>query len=198
MNRFGRRFVAALSVVAAASAFVAIVAAEDACILAEPSGELPRIPETRPTIIHASVVPSTAAVLSRFPSVFIVPVELADPTVEIVYAAFVDYNPLTGDGLVDAPRHSVFEASNTTARTRTLSIEIPVPLETDRCHVIEVVVALRLASEKDPKNAHTPDEPGGDVATWFYNPRGDVGGCPSLDAGIDAPAEADAADGAVQ
>ena len=43
------------------------------------------------------------------------------------------------------------------------------------------------SSETDPKNAHTPAEPGGDIATWFYNPNGDLGGCPALDAGIDAP-----------
>lgn len=43
-------------------------------------------------------------------STFIVPVELADPSVEFVYATFIDYNPLTGDGLVEEPRHSVFEA----------------------------------------------------------------------------------------
>jgi hypothetical protein len=170
-----------------------------ACILAQPSGEIPRIPETRPTILHASLVPSTTSVLTRFPSTFIVPVELADPTVRIVYSAFVDYSPLgNGDGLVDTPGHSDFEPSNTQGRIRTLNVLIPEPTDTDRCHKIEIVVALRLLAETDPRTAHTPDEPGGDIATWFYNPSGDLGGCPALDAGIDAGADADAGEGGVQ
>ena len=199
MIRFGRRILSAFPAVVVVGACMATFLVQDACILAQPSGELPRIPESRPTIVHASVVPSTSSVLTHFPSTFIVPVELADPNLEFAYSEFIDYNPLTGEGLVEAPRHSVYEASNNTSntigRTRTLTIAIPPPLETDRCHTIEVVVALRLKSETDPKNAHTPDERGGDVATWFYNPNGDLGGCPTLDAGIDASSDADASEG---
>jgi hypothetical protein len=62
----------------------------------------------------------------------------------------------------------------------------------DRCHVVEIVVALRLNSVKDPKNAHTPDDPGGDSVTWFFSPSGDFAGCPVLDAGI-TPLPPDAA-----
>jgi hypothetical protein len=206
MTRIGRRILSAVPAVAVVGVCMTTLLVQDACILAEPSGELPRIPESRPTIVHASVVPSTSAVLTRFPSTFIVPVELADPNVEFVYAAFIDYNPLTGDGLVEEPRHSVFEASNNSAntvgRTRTLTIAVPAPPELDRCHTIEVVVALHLASDTDltgdPKLRHTPLAPGGDVATWFYNPNGDLAGCPTLDAGIDAGMDADAAEGGAQ
>jgi len=167
-----------------------VVAAQDACVIAEPSGELPRLPESRPTILHSSVVPREGAVLTRFPSVFILPVELTDPTVDFSYAAFIDYNSSTGAGLVLGPTDSVFEAANAGGgRTRILTVPIPDPLD-DRCHVIEVVVALRLIN--DPRFAHAPAPPGGDIATWYYNPNGDVGGCPSLDAGFDAPSDADA------
>jgi hypothetical protein len=172
--------------VTAVGTFVVTVAAQHACVIAQPSGDVPRLPEGRPTILHASVVPSTTAVLTHWPSVFIVPVELVDPTLPFYYAAFVDYNPLTGVGLVGQVNNSVFDPSNTTGRVRTKDIAIAPPLDLDRCHVIEVIVALRLKSTTDSKNAHTPDEPGGDLVTWFYNPNGDVGGCPSLDAGIDA------------
>jgi len=206
MKRFGRRILAALPAVAVVGACVTTLLVQDACILAQPSGELPRIPESRPTIIRASAVPSTSAVLTRWPvdSTFLVPVELADPNVEFVYASFIDYNPLTGDGLVEEPRQSVFEvsnnSSNTVGRTRTLTIVFPTPPEPDRCHTIEVVVALHLASDTDltgdPKLRHTPLAPGGDIATWFYNPNGDLGGCPTLDAGIGAKVDADAAGGA--
>lgn len=189
---------ARLATAAVLIACTAVLVVEDACVIAEPPGELPRIPESRPTILHASVVPTTSAVLTRFPAVFIVPVELSDPTVDFSYAAFIDYNPLTGDGLVVPPDRSRFEASNAGGgRTRILTILIPEPAELDRCHVIEVIVALRLG-ENDPKNAHTPLPPGGDIATWFYNPNGDLGGCPSLDAGIDAPSDGDAAESGPQ
>ncbi len=175
-----------LLVLVAIAACGAAALAQQACVIAQPSGEVPRLPSSRPTIVHSAVVPPGSAVLTRFPAVFIVPVELVDPTAEFQYATFVDYNPLTGDFLVDGPRTSSFEAANTTGRTRVLEIAIPEPSEPDRCHVIEVVVALRLNASSPSKNAHTPDPPGGDIVYWFYNPSGDPGGCPSLDAGIDA------------
>lgn len=177
------------------------LAVQDACIIAEPSGELPRIPASRPTILHASVVPSTSAVLTYFPSVFIVPVELADPTVTFSYAAFIDYNPNTGEGLVVTPTASPYEPDNTRIRTRMLSVGIPAPLDLDRCHVIEIIVALTL-DPRTNKTAHTPAEPGGDEVRWFYNPNGGLAGCPALDAGIeasvDASADADAAESGSQ
>jgi hypothetical protein len=185
-----------LMVLAVVGTMVMAVTAQQACVLAQPSGEVPRLPATRPTIVHPSVVPSTSAVLTHFPETFVVPVELADPTVNFQYAVFVNYDPLLGGGLVEGPTISTFEVQNADPdkRTRTLNISIPAPLEPGRCHVIEVVVGLRLGT-KDPKNVHTPDEPGGDIVTWMYNPNGDPGGCPTLDAGIDARADGDAGEG---
>jgi hypothetical protein len=162
------------------------------CVLASPSGDLPTLPTSRPTIVHPSVVPSTSGVLARFPATFLVPVELVDPSAPFAYATFVDYNPDTGEAAyVDGPVVSAYQASNTHERTRLLEIAIPPPLDLGRCHVIEVVVALTLRAF-DSKTKHTPDEPGGDLVTWFYNPSGDVGGCPSLDAGITLSSDADA------
>ncbi|MDB5212506.1 MAG: hypothetical protein JWO86_433 [Myxococcaceae bacterium] len=197
MKRTGRRILSAVPALAAVAACIIVIVAQDACVLAQPSGELPRIPETRPTILHASTVPSETSVLTRWPldSVFVVPVELADPTVRVTYAAFIDFDLLTGDGLVDQPGHSDFAQANTTGRIRTLSVAIPEP-DPGRCHKVEIVVALRLVSEFDQKQSHTPDEPGGDISTWFYNPSGDLAGCPALDAGIDASFDADADVGA--
>lgn len=192
------RTIRRLRALAAAATFAVGVAAQHACVLAQPSGEIPRLPPTRPTIMHPLVVPSTSAVLTHFPDKFIVPVELADPTADFVYATFIDYNPLTGEGLVDGPTTSRFQLDNATQRTRRLDITIPEPAELGRCHVIEVIVALRLKSTTDPKNVHTPDEPGGDIVTWFYNPNGDVGGCPSLDGGVDARPDGDAGEGGAQ
>ena len=200
MQRTGRkRIIAALTAVAVGPACALLVVAQDGCILAQPSGELPTIPETRPTILHASTVPSETSVVTRWPQTFIVPVELVDPTVRIFYAAFVDYDELNNEGLQGPPLDSNFEAANTVGRTRTLTVAIPEPSDPGRCHKVEVVVALRLSSTNDAKNSHTPAEPGGDIATWFYNPSGGLDGCPALDAGIDAAVDAgDASEGGTQ
>jgi hypothetical protein len=179
--------------VMAAVGIIAVITAQEGCILAQPSGELPRIPETRPTILHASTVPSETSVVTRWPQTFIVPVELTDPTVRIVYAAFIDFDSLNNTGLFVVPTPSDFEQANTVGNTRTLTVAIPEP-DPGRCHKVEIVVALRLASTDDAKHSHTPALPGGDISTWFYNPGGDLNGCPALDAGIDASPDADAGD----
>jgi hypothetical protein len=194
MTAVGPRTVRRVLAVTAVAIGSAVVVLQDACVIASPSGDLPRLPDSRPTIVHSSLVPTTSAVLTHFPSTFSVPVELSDPTVDFVYAAFIDYNPLTGEGLVDVPRDSLFTAANAepgrTGLIRTIKVNIPAPSDLGACHRIEIIVALRL-NRRDPKNAHTPEEPpGGDIATWFYNPNGDLGGCPSLDAGIDAELDA--------
>ncbi|AKV02975.1 hypothetical protein AKJ09_09638 [Labilithrix luteola] len=183
LRRFSRIKRALLVATAASLAAVSLAA----CILAEEPAELPPTPLTRPTILHGSVVPSTSTVLGTFPEKFIVPVELSDPTLSFQWATFVDYNALTGTGLVDLPRTSTFEAATTQGRVRTLEVTINPPPSTDGCHVIEVVVALRFASPSEP---HVPSEPGGDVVTWFYSPGGDLSGCPVVDAGIDATIDA--------
>jgi hypothetical protein len=197
MKRDLRRILSALPPLAAVAACIIVIVAQDACILAQPSGELPRIPETRPTILHASTVPSETSVVTHWPQTFIVPVELIDPTVRFAYAAFIDFDALNNDGLV-LVSHSDFVQANAVEGTRTLTVSMPEP-DLGRCHKVEIVVALRLASEDDAKHSHTPAEPGGDIATWFYNPNGDLGGCPALDAGIDASFDAaDASEGGTQ
>ena len=152
-----------------------------ACVIADPPTELPRPAERRPTIVRASVVPSTTAVLGSWPSLFILPVELSDPRSDLLWATFIDYNPATGEGFIQTDK-SVYEADSTNGNIRMLEIPIPVP-SADRCHVVEVIVALRL-NTRDPRNAHTPEEPGGDSVSWFYSPSGDLAGCPVLDAGL--------------
>jgi hypothetical protein len=177
---------------------ILIASAITACIIAEPPSDTPRLPESRPTIVRGSVVPPASNVLGRWPDKFIVPVELSDPTAPFDWAAWIDFNPETGEGL-EALKTSEFVQANTTGRVRTLEVAMLAPSD-DRCHVVEVLVALRFAGQEGT-GAHAPLDPGGDIVTWFYNPRGDLSGCPTLDAGIEpiAPdAGADAADGAVQ
>jgi hypothetical protein len=167
-----------------AVALVVVALSADACVIADPPTDLPQLPETRPTILRGSVVPSASAVLGRWPDKFVVPVELHDPRVTFWYAAFIDF-PGRGDGIDGAPTPSQYEPGSGSTRGRVRMLEIPISKpSSDRCHVIEVVVALQLSAVTDPRNAHTPGEPGGDIVTWFYNPTGDLSGCPILDAGI--------------
>jgi hypothetical protein len=173
-----------------------VVVATDACVVADPPSDLAQPPELPPLIVRGSVVPTASAILGRWPKHFIVPVELADPRVTFSYSAFVDYNPITGEGIDGrSPVLSEFEEASTVGNIRTLDVPLDEPTS-DRCHVVEIIVALRLTARTDPKNAHTPDAPGGDSVTWFYNPSGDLAGCPALDSGLPGPPDADV-DGAL-
>jgi hypothetical protein len=125
------------------------------------------------------------------PAKFIVPVEITPVTASFQWAAFIDYNPRTGEGQVGSTYTSNFESATpatTEGGVRLIEVSInPIsispPLDINGCHVIEVVVALQFVSDTDP---HTPASPGGDIVQWFYNPGGDMRGCPVADAGIDA------------
>jgi len=194
----GLRSFRRLLVVVGIASLGALAAATDACVLVEPAAELPRIPSSRPSILRGSVYPSASAVLTTFPTQLIVPVELADPVLPFYYAAFVDYNTATGEGLVVRSTESPFVIGNTVGRIRTARVTLLPPADLDRCHVIEVVVALAVESGTSGAATHTPREPGGDLVTWFYNPNGDLGGCPTLDAGFDAPLVDAGADGATE
>ena len=158
---------------------IAIASAVTACIIAEPPSDPPRLPTTRPTIVRGSVFPPASTIISRWPGTFIVPVELSDPTVSFDYAVWVDFNAATGEGLVDFRTSSPVESNS---RIRSLQVSIGAPTD-DRCHVIEVLVALQFEGRR-LTGAHAPLPPGGDVVSWIYNPNGDTTGCPRLDAGI--------------
>jgi hypothetical protein len=164
----------------------------DACVIADPPSDLTQLPEFPPSIVRGSVVPSASAVLAKWPTKFIVPVELVDPRAPIFYSAFVDYNPITGEGIDGAsPAESDYTPGSTIGNVRTLEILVAEPPAGDlyRCHVVEIIVALHLTSTADSRLAHSPAAPGGDSVTWFFNPSGDLAGCPEQDAG---PVEAGA------
>ncbi len=150
------------------------------CIVADPPSDFPRLPERRPTILRASVVPSASAILGTWPAKFIVPVEVSDPTMSIAWASFVDYNPFTGEGFDNTDISPGNAATNGSVRV----LEIPISQPSlERCHVVEIVVALRL-NTSSPQTTHSPEPPGGDIVSWIYSPGGDLAGCPTLDAGV--------------
>jgi hypothetical protein len=166
-----------------------------ACIIAEPPSDPPRLPTTRPTIVRGSVVPPASNIIGVWPGTFIVPVELSDPTVTFEYSVWIDFNAATGEGLVDFRTSSFVEANG---RVRRLEVALGPPTD-DRCHVVEVLVALRFAGQFGT-GAHSPLDPGGDVVSWIYNPNGDTAGCPLLDSGIPLlpqDAGADGGDGGI-
>lgn len=182
--RFGpstRRARRALGVASVVSLIAAVTVVTDACVIADPPTELPRTSERRPTIKRASVVPSTTAVLGRWPAKFTVPVELSDPFADVTWATFVDYNSVTGEGLIQYAT-SRYTPASTSDNIRMLEIPIVEP-SSDRCHIVEIIVALHL-NTNDTRNVHTPEPPGGDSVSWFFSPSGDLAGCPVLDAGL--------------
>lgn len=167
-----------------------IAGAVTACIIAEPPSDPPRLPTTRPTIVRGSVYPPASSIMGVWPGRFKVPVELSDPTVTFDYSVWIDFNAATGEGLVDFRTSSPVEDNS---RIRLLDIALSAPND-DRCHVIEVLVALRFAGQFGT-GAHAPLSPGGDVVSWTYNPRGDTTGCPLLDSGIIVVPQDGGADG---
>jgi len=174
-------------------AFLAVGGVVGACVLADPATTLPTLPDLRPTIVRGSVVPTASAVLVTWPQKFIVPVELIDPRATITYATFVDYNSLC-TSCFESVTQSEYELASTVGNIRTLEVLITQP-SSDKCHLIEVVVAKNL-DQRSAQSAHNPLEPGGDIVSWFYNPSGDLDGCPSVDAGIPPVVDAgDAGDG---
>lgn len=182
---------------AGVAAPVAILAA---CIVAEPGADVPKPAPQRPHILRSSTVPPSGAILGALPSKFVVPVELADPTLSFDYTSFIDYDPSAANGGVGWSGScvtSTFESANIGGAPRLVEVfmDLQHPPSPDRCHVIEVVVALHLRCDLDSNAAHSPPEPGGDNVTWIYSPSGDLAGCPVLDAGLEASRNDDAGNG---
>jgi len=166
---------------------VVLLLAVTSCIIAEPGTDPPRATITRPHIVSTSLVPPLGAVLGQWPSKFVVPVELSDPTLPFGYVLFIDYDPSTGFANIPACNVNTFEAATlSNGSLRVQEISAGPPPDPDRCHVIEVLVALSIECNQDANAAHSPPEPGGDSVTWIYSPTGTVAGCPTLDTGIDA------------
>jgi hypothetical protein len=170
-----------LAVLAASLLALPAAALLVSCIIAEPEAELPKLPPFRPTILHGSVSPPASRILVSFPDKFVIPVELVDPSAEFLWRAFVDYNPLTGDGIVDTGQ-SLFDRAGTDGGVRVLEVTLPAP-DLTRCHTIEFIVANNFRGDIEGRQAHTPDSTGGDSVTWFYVPAGDFAACSSPDAG---------------
>lgn len=172
-----RRRALTAATLAVAGAWLAL-----ACVIAEPQSELPRIPIVRPLIVRGEVVPPAARVLSGFPAKVVVPVELVDPTSTIEWRAYLDFDTITGDGVLASGRSS-FEPGAADAGVRVLEVQLPPPQDVERCHVLEFVVAYAFRGDFGSPASRLPDVRGGDSVAWIVSPGGDVAGCPVADAG---------------
>jgi hypothetical protein len=178
----------AASIVAGGSTLLVVLAGARAltgCIIADTASDLPKLPSFRPTIVHASLVPPENQVLRSFPDKFIVPVELVDPNVTFERHSFIDYDVRSGLGIVEVDNAISPDPGNTDAGIRTLEVSLPPPSDLTRCHTIEILVALSFFGDIEGQQAHTPKPPGGDGATWFYAPNGDVQNCPTFTPDLD-------------
>jgi hypothetical protein len=189
--KFSATLSARLGILGAALGALALARVITGCIIADAPVDLPKLPVFRPTILHGSVVPPDNQILRSFPDKFVVPVELVDPTVTFQWHAFIDYDPVTGEGIADFGKSS-FDPGSADGGLRTLEISLQSPSDLSRCHVIEILVANAFRGDFEGRPAHTPDSTGGDSVSWFFAPGGDLQRCPTFDAG---PDDAGAADG---
>lgn len=176
---------AALGVIGAAGALLF------ACIVADPPAELPPPPQLPPSIIAGSSVPPGGLILTKWPTAFLVPVQVSDTSLTFDWELFIDFdefqNPLPVMAGVEKPDPSAFDAG-----IRIIEVDYPPAPDPSGCHKVELLVALSFNGQ-DP---HTPGPQGASSIYWFYNPNADLGGCPTYDAGAagdGAPSSSDAA-----
>mgnify|MGYP000872387766 CR=1 FL=1 len=150
------------------------------CVIAEAPADIPKLPEYRPAIVSGSTNPPLGAVLTTFPAKFVVTVELVDPTVAFSWRAYLDYDFANRqDETLGLMASGISKPDSARSRQRRLELVLAPPTDLKRCHVIEVIVANRFLGELEGRPTHTPEEPGGDSVQWFFNPSGDLSGCPT-------------------
>jgi hypothetical protein len=158
-----------------------------ACLLPVPPDPAP-LPEIGPLILSTSVQPPTERVLTKLQGDLVVPVYLIDPSVQLEWRLYVDYDPSgvsspnDPEGTAGRVARGVSLPLDTAERTRTLRIPLAqvadlASLSSVRCHVLELIVARAFVGESR-RDGHTPKAPGGDSVSWFYSPAGTLEGCP--------------------
>lgn len=156
-----------------------------ACLVADAPPDPPTPAPFPPVIATASVYPPVEQILTEFPTEFIVPVQLVNPAASFQYSVFIDYDPSNPtEPLLAATKTAGLDGVDGGFYDVEFSIDDPnVTSEAGAttCHLIEFIVALSF-TEPD---FHTPNPPGGTMVYWWYNPSGDLSGCPLLDPNAD-------------
>lgn len=171
-----------------------------ACVLADPPPLVQIPPPTRPVILHDSVSPPLDQKLLAPPGQsldFVVPVQV-DPDQAVQWRVFVDLDPNgspnigpTTGGVDDGGVLGTTPAEGGSIAVREEHFSLTAgQIDLGACHTITFVVAYSF----QPLLPASPvDPPGGDRATWFYEPMGDCtyfDAAPPTDAGTaDGPAE---------
>jgi hypothetical protein len=186
--RVSSRATQALGFVAALGVAAAICASGIAACITAPPADLPALPLRGPRIIEDSVRPPTDQYLTMLPgdSEFVVPVEVNDPTDQIVARVFVDFYP-GSDNMGSATNftavHPALDGGVTTISFSVSSIDLGDPTA---CHVIQLFVADSF-SDMSGHTANNSLE--ADSVSWFYTPNG-PNGCFAYDAGDGAAGDA--------
>lgn len=187
------RLALALATVASAGAAVA------ACVLADPPPIVNPPPPIAPHILTESVSPPLNRKILDAPGgqlTFSVPVQV-DPDQPFKYRWLLDQDPngdprtggLLGSGTDDGGVLGTTPADSGSVAIRNIPFNLS-SIDFSKCHTITVVVAQEFTSGVLASPAYPP---GGDLATWFYEPVDD---CNSFDGAppVDASAQDDGAD----
>jgi len=159
-----------------AAVLAAAMTALPGCVLADPTSTLPVVAELPPHIIGPSVVPPRDQVLTTWPTQFIVPVTVIDPSKAIYWLAFEDYSPVNATPLELGPIGPARVADGGDVVNLVIRGELSKPMGPG-CHTVRIVVAYAFSS------GNSPDSQGGDDVSWLFSGSGDVAGCEGYDAG---------------
>jgi hypothetical protein len=175
--------------------FGAGLASVVSCVLIDAPADLTLPATRRPTILRSQVSPSASIPLGELPSIFVVPLEIPDPSQTVTWAAYADPSLTSGEigaGIDGLSIPGSNDAPNITTVNFTVS---PSSLNSNTCHTIHFVVTLGTSvTNLDPDLSDSID--------WFIAPFGNLGGCTTYDGGsnfsITPDAAVDAGDGAVE
>ena len=160
-----RRAAGRVTLLAASAAAVRLVAS---CVIADPPSE-PLPPPSSATIVQGALSPLSGEII-EWPSEFYVPVQLGAPSDSFSWGIYVDY-PTNPTPL----QNGTSVQGNSDSLIRAIEVTVTAPV-TRQCHTVQFFTQIN--------NVNFAPGPGGDEATWVYNPSGATGACPVYDAGI--------------
>jgi hypothetical protein len=162
----------ALLLVAAIAVVAGAVRALASCLIADPPAQLPAPVRHRPIIDGPSAVPPQP-LITTWPPTFNVPVEMLDPSASFSWRLYGDGQTLAKG--VSSPQD---------ASPRLVSFVALAPAgEAGECHTIQFSASLFVEGTIPPDPALV-DPSLTDSIFWSFDPGGDFGGCPLIDAGV--------------
>jgi hypothetical protein len=136
-----------------------------ACIIADPPAEPPTPPVEGPVIVQTGLVPSNYLFLPAWPSEFIVPVTVSEPTT-LAWAIFVDFDTFG----FSSPNQQSGAQNVGAAGMTSIEVSIQAP-PSPGCHAVSFFVA-GVPGATGYQAAYLPIS---DVALWTYAGSGCLG-----------------------